>query len=68
MKLDKILCCMFLISFFGLDRAQKHNSCLLLTEELTSLRTQTYFRLSLTAGNTSAFAGWELTNRNALVR
>ena len=37
MKLVKALCCMFLLAFFSLDRAQlKHNSCLLRTEELTN--------------------------------
>ena len=32
-KPDKVLCCMFLFSCFGSDN--KHNSCLLHTEELT---------------------------------
>ena len=33
MKLNKVLCCVFLFSFFSLDGAQKNN-CLLRTEEL----------------------------------
>ena len=35
MKLDKVVCCMFLFAFLAL-MVHKTHSCLLLTEELTS--------------------------------
>ena len=34
MKLDKVLCCVFLFSFLALTVHKKHNSSLLRTEEV----------------------------------
>ena len=36
MKLDKVLCCRFLLFFLALTVQKNTNSCLLLTEELTN--------------------------------
>ena len=44
LKLSKVLCCMFLFSILALTKCTNHNSCLLLTEELTNRNVSvTYF-------------------------